>query len=228
MSNKKNNQKGFTFTELLMALVLIAIGIISSVGLILFSYSRTMELSPKLTASYLTQEGVEVIRRIREDNWIGIKICLDDALGKINNPPAGVTMEQLIENALACESEDAWIKGLVNLSGGAMSGNATGRVNYNSERLEVWNNVGPNFFNIYYFPCGPNVLMNNCGFRHLNQGETTNKTALFRRKINITNNQQEDKLIITITINWLERGSWNNELVTTTELYNWYPIEYDN
>jgi type II secretory pathway pseudopilin PulG len=70
VSNKKNNnEKGFSLLE-----VIIAVGITSFafVGIMaIFASNIRVELGnrDRITASYLAQEGVEVIRQLRDISW---------------------------------------------------------------------------------------------------------------------------------------------------------------
>lgn len=65
----RNSEKGFSLIE-----VIIAVGIISFafVGIMaVFASNIRMEMAnrDRITASYLAQEGVEVIRQIRDNSW---------------------------------------------------------------------------------------------------------------------------------------------------------------
>ena len=61
--------KGFTIIELLIASVIISTGLLTVVSMIVNAFSSTVPLSDNLTASYLTQEGFEIVRRIRDTNF---------------------------------------------------------------------------------------------------------------------------------------------------------------
>ena len=63
------NKKGFTIIELLIASVIISTGLLTVVSMIFNAFGSTVPLSDNLTASYLTQEGFEIIRRIRDTNF---------------------------------------------------------------------------------------------------------------------------------------------------------------
>ncbi|MBL7156294.1 MAG: prepilin-type N-terminal cleavage/methylation domain-containing protein [Candidatus Pacebacteria bacterium] len=83
--NKKNNKKGqvkhhflnvskngagFTIIEIMAVLLIISIGMVSIIGVISKIYSQGRYISSKLTAAYLAQEGIEIVRNIRDTNWI--------------------------------------------------------------------------------------------------------------------------------------------------------------
>ncbi len=66
----KKLQKGLTFIELLVVIGVISTGVVASVAMITSAFTSTMPLADKLTASYLTQEGVESVRRVRDSGWL--------------------------------------------------------------------------------------------------------------------------------------------------------------
>jgi prepilin-type N-terminal cleavage/methylation domain-containing protein len=63
-------KNGFTLPELMVGIFILSVGIVSVSGLVssLALYSRFLNM--KLTAAYLTQEGLEIVRNIRDTNWI--------------------------------------------------------------------------------------------------------------------------------------------------------------
>ena len=70
--SKKNifQPKGFTLLEVVIAVALISIGLISIYSLVNSLSSTASTLKGKLIASQLAQEGVEVVRNIRDENWM--------------------------------------------------------------------------------------------------------------------------------------------------------------
>ncbi len=63
----KNN--GFTIVELLITSVVISVGLLSVVSMMVNTFVSSAALSSNLTASYLTQEGFELVRRVRDTNF---------------------------------------------------------------------------------------------------------------------------------------------------------------
>lgn len=63
-------KKGFTLLEMMVSLFLITVGVMG----IFLVINRTLILmtpsSSKVIAAYLTQEGIEIVRNIRDSNWI--------------------------------------------------------------------------------------------------------------------------------------------------------------
>lgn len=66
-----NNKKGFLLIELIVAVFVIVVGILSVYFVISQSISKIHESSLRLTAAYLAQEGMEIVRNIRDTNFKG-------------------------------------------------------------------------------------------------------------------------------------------------------------
>lgn len=69
-SNKIIKQKGFTLLELTVAIFVIMVGIVGALSALQKATSTTFVSSSKLTAAYLAQEGIEIVRNLRDTNWI--------------------------------------------------------------------------------------------------------------------------------------------------------------
>jgi len=63
-------KNGFTLIEVLIAIFLITTGVIGAFTLIQQVISSISVSSSKLTAAYLAQEGIEIVRNIRDTNWL--------------------------------------------------------------------------------------------------------------------------------------------------------------
>lgn len=61
--------KGFTLLETIIAVALLAISIVASVALISKSIQSRTVSQNRLMASYLAQEGIELVINIRDNNW---------------------------------------------------------------------------------------------------------------------------------------------------------------
>jgi len=64
-----NREKGFTILEIIAAVFILIVAVVA----ICFAFSQivvaTSLVSSRLTAAYLAQEGIEIIRNIRDSNW---------------------------------------------------------------------------------------------------------------------------------------------------------------
>ncbi len=62
--------KGFTLLEMIMAVFVIMVGIVGVYGVFSRLISQSSLNSSRLVAVYLAQEGVELVRNIRDGNWL--------------------------------------------------------------------------------------------------------------------------------------------------------------
>jgi len=70
MFNFGNKNKGFTLIELIVTIFVILIGVLGAYSVIQQILSYTSFVNSKLTAAYLAQEGVEIVKNIRDTNWL--------------------------------------------------------------------------------------------------------------------------------------------------------------
>lgn len=66
---KLNNQKGVTLVEALVTLVVLSFGLIPSLAIVSSSTNLSGLIKNNLIAANLAQEGVEVVRSLRDANW---------------------------------------------------------------------------------------------------------------------------------------------------------------
>lgn len=64
------NNKGFTIVEVLIASFILVVGVIGTYSAFTQIIIATSIASSKLTAAYLAQEGLEIVRNMRDVNWI--------------------------------------------------------------------------------------------------------------------------------------------------------------
>ena len=65
-----SKQEGFSIIEVLFALSILAIGVVGLSSLLIQNIQIQNYTKNKLIASMLAQEGVELLRNIRDQNWI--------------------------------------------------------------------------------------------------------------------------------------------------------------
>ena len=68
--NKRDLKTGFSLIESLVAISILIIGVLSAFILVIRSLSSTPLIQGRLIASNLGQEGIELIRQIRDTNFI--------------------------------------------------------------------------------------------------------------------------------------------------------------
>jgi len=64
------NKKGFTIIEIITAIFVLIVGIGAVSGLITYILSSISIVENKMIAAYLAQEGIELVRNIRDNNLI--------------------------------------------------------------------------------------------------------------------------------------------------------------
>jgi type II secretory pathway pseudopilin PulG len=79
--NTKKLQKGFTLAESVIAITLIIIGIVGILNLINRSAGFANIASNRLIAANLGQEGIEIVRNIRDSNWVNQENWKDGLVG---------------------------------------------------------------------------------------------------------------------------------------------------
>lgn len=70
MSNNPLKKNSFTIIEVITAIFLLTIGVLGVYALIQATTAFLSLSSYKLVASYLTQEGLEIVRNIRDSNYL--------------------------------------------------------------------------------------------------------------------------------------------------------------
>ena len=63
-------KKGFTVVEVLVALVILTVGDGGAFALLSRTISFTSIANGRLAATHLAQEGIEIVRNIRDTNWL--------------------------------------------------------------------------------------------------------------------------------------------------------------
>lgn len=73
-----SSQKGFTLIEILAVIFIIAVGVTGVFALVQTTTSSSRLVSYQLTATYLAQEGVELVRSVRDTNWLEDRYTPED------------------------------------------------------------------------------------------------------------------------------------------------------
>lgn len=69
MNNNIKNNKGFGLLEVLVSISVVIIGILPMINLFNSVLTRERNMENKLKAIYFAQEGIEIVRQIRDTNW---------------------------------------------------------------------------------------------------------------------------------------------------------------
>lgn len=70
-SSNYKTSRGFSFGETLLAAFVLSVGLLSVVKVFQVSLSQSLFLRDATIASQLAQEGVELVRNVRDNNFIG-------------------------------------------------------------------------------------------------------------------------------------------------------------
>ncbi len=62
--------KGFTLLEMIFTVFVLTVGIVGIYGAITRTIAQSSDVSDRLIASYLAQEGIEITRNLRDSNWL--------------------------------------------------------------------------------------------------------------------------------------------------------------
>ncbi len=66
---KKNNTKGFSFIEVMFVVFILSTALVVFIQVITKSMGHSMESRDTIIAAGLAQEGVELVKNIRDNNW---------------------------------------------------------------------------------------------------------------------------------------------------------------
>lgn len=67
--NIEEKTKGFTLLEMLISLVIVVVGVLGVFTAVSRFSENTQQEKENLVASYLCQEGIEIVKNIRDSNW---------------------------------------------------------------------------------------------------------------------------------------------------------------
>lgn len=69
-SRRSVNNKGFSLLELIITIFVVSVGILGTHSVVSYTLSAIGLSASRLTAAYLAQEGIEIVRNIRDTNWL--------------------------------------------------------------------------------------------------------------------------------------------------------------
>ena len=62
--------KSFTIIEVIVSITILTVGVLASVRLMNYFYAYNSISNSRLAAAYLAQEGIEIVKNIRDGNWL--------------------------------------------------------------------------------------------------------------------------------------------------------------
>lgn len=70
MKTKINLESGQTLIETIVAIFILTMALVSGLGLAIYAMTTTQETKERIIATNLAREGIEVIRMMRDSNWL--------------------------------------------------------------------------------------------------------------------------------------------------------------
>lgn len=67
---KNQIKNGFTLLETMIAITVLMTGILSIVTMLIFNIKQTTNFKNRIIAYNLAQEGIEIVKNIRDTNWL--------------------------------------------------------------------------------------------------------------------------------------------------------------
>ena len=72
-------ERGFTIIELIISISILSLAIVGIFSAFSMMTILTSDSADRLTATYLAQEGMEIVRNIRDTNWLNMDTCSGDS-----------------------------------------------------------------------------------------------------------------------------------------------------
>lgn len=130
----KKNQKGLTLIEVMVAFLFLSLGLVPLLGIITSSIMLANRIENNLVASNLAQEGIEVVRGIRDAAWMR-----GDAFDL--NLPNGDYLVSWDSDSLISYDSTAFIK--ISSSGSIYSYNPIGKDTIFKRKITIAKIVSP-------------------------------------------------------------------------------------
>lgn len=195
-NTKRKRSRGFTLLEVITAIFILTVGAGASFALIQQTLLASSLIEFKLIASYLAQEGIEIVRNIRDTNWLQ---------EQRNTEPA---------------KSSPWDDGLCDLPP-----TCTWQADYTTATFEPTDFEGCADINHYncniYSDSSLLYVDGNTGFyRYLAAPGPNDTQTIFKRKISITP-IDADRIQVLVEVEWEERGRSHN-FKALEYITNWY------
>lgn len=132
MKHYKTHKQGFTFIETLVAITILLIAIVAPMSLAQQGVSAARLAQDQIVAFYLAQEGVEVVRNMRDEN----KLSSNDQLA---GSLASCIVNPLIPGDLGCYIDSTQVDGSGSFKVQVCSGSGCPPIRKNDEKYTYRN-----------------------------------------------------------------------------------------
>ncbi len=203
-------EKGFTLVELMISIFILSVCVIAIYSAFSVIFILTSDSADQLTAAYLAQEGVEIIRNLRDTNWLEMDYC----------------------DANSCTAPNpSWDDGFSS----CINPNWC-RVDYSTK---LYTAMGSTLSPVPAFNAGDYLHRDTSSNPHPNFYDyNSGPTTKFQRKITITKPSGVNyMMIVTVQVSWDKKATlfdvthWANDcqlgkncISVQETLYNWYPL----
>jgi len=80
MPQFNNKNKGFTLIEIIVAILIVTVGVLAAYIVTQKIVFYTYQISSRLTAACLAKEGIEIVRNIKDTNWLESASSWDEGI----------------------------------------------------------------------------------------------------------------------------------------------------
>lgn len=189
----RNHEGGQTLLETIIAIGVILIGILGALVLVVANVQASRQSINRVTAANLAREGIEVVRNLRDGNWLA---------GKTANTNPNSWYEGIVIN-----DSDAFP--VMTVTGSVVSWSLNfNDVNFNAGAATCTRD----------FQTDPDTRVKIAGDERYVQGSAGTNTPYYR-VLQIT--KPAGTLIVKSCVQWTERGT-RREVVVEDQLTNWY------
>ena len=192
ISQNRQNGEGFTIIELVIAIFILSVAIFGVYNAFSTIVVLTSGISDRLTAAYLAQEGIEIIRNIRDTNWI----------------------------EMGTDPNITWYDGLSGWEDGCEADYTTGTAITNPTALAPWagsepsgsNEGGGNYLK----------LNTNGFYVYGTGSDTKFKRKIIIEPPGGSNDYSNGYIMkVSVEVFWSEKGEWS-QIEAEDNLYDWY------
>jgi len=190
--------KGFSLLETMVAVGVLMVAIMGPLTIAYYGFKATSVAKNNLIAGNLAQEGIELVR-----NWRGNNYLADIADGTLSDPWLRGLLPPGPPNPPGnCQTSNGCIIGLctqtdASCTNGIKAGQCTGSGSGG---------------------CMPLLFDSASGFYNYSTGVN----SIFERRINITEIVPNQEARVTVTVTWTERFG-TQSLVVEEHIFNWTP-----
>jgi Tfp pilus assembly protein PilV len=104
---------GFSFIEVIFSVALMAVGMMAAIQLMSGNLDQTLDSRNQVIAAELAQEGIELVRNVRDNNWTSGSAATFDHFPSSNAVNCRIDYNYSYPNNLSCDGKYG-----LNLSGG--------------------------------------------------------------------------------------------------------------